>query len=76
MHNERFDIQGRWLGLLPYDFRRPTWSKVKSRLYRPGDSLWVPKVFGAGWTLNVAHPQAKWVGLATLILVSLGLWVG
>lgn len=44
---------GAFLGV-PYDFRRPTWAKVKSRVWNPVDQrLLVPYAFGWGYTLNV-----------------------
>jgi len=61
MSYDRQDIQGRLLGVLPYDFRRPTLAKAAARLYQPGGPMWVPKVFGAGWTLNLAHRGSRWL---------------
>ncbi len=58
MSNTNYDIQGRFLGI-PYDFRRPSFSKLFRRIYRPGGPMFVPKVFGAGWTLNVANRGTK-----------------
>ena len=41
---------------MPYDWRRPTAARVKSRLWNPADSrLFVPRVFGIGWDLNFAR---------------------
>ena len=60
MNNQNYDIQGDFHGL-PYDFRMPTLTKIVRRLYRPGAPLLVPRVFGAGWTVNFAHPGAKWL---------------
>lgn len=68
------DIQGTFLGL-PYDFRVPTLPKVAKRLYQPGGPLLVPKVFGAGWSLNFAHPATKWIlgasALAAIVAIAL-----
>ncbi|MGH2719781.1 MAG: DUF5808 domain-containing protein [Actinomycetota bacterium] len=45
---------------LPYDFRKPTGQRMKSRLWNPDDPrFFPPKAFGAGWTLNfywLLHP--------------------
>jgi hypothetical protein len=53
------DPQGRFVGI-PYDFRKPTVSRVKSRLWNRDDSrLFTPKSFGWGYDLNMywlAHP--------------------
>jgi hypothetical protein len=44
---------GTFLGL-PYDWRRPTWSRLKSRVWNPNDRrLFTPKTFGWGLTLNL-----------------------
>lgn len=65
------DIQGHFL-LMPYDFRLPTWSKIKNRLWEKNGSMFRPRVWGMGWTLNFAH-IGTWILLlavfgATLIL--------
>jgi len=44
---------GRYLGL-PYDWRRPTWERVKSRMWNPEDPrLLAPKAFGWGYDVNL-----------------------
>ncbi len=44
----------RLLGVLPYDFRRPTWARVKATLWNPAsDQIFVPQVFGVGWSINL-----------------------
>jgi len=66
MTSHQYDIQGRFFGL-PYDFRIPSLAKIIKRVYRRGGPMLVPKVFGAGWTLNFAHPGSKWLlGVALL----------
>jgi hypothetical protein len=46
---------GKFLGV-PYDFRRPTVARAKSRLWnRDEPRLFVPKVFGIGWDVNFAR---------------------
>ena len=43
---------GRFFGI-PYDFRMPTLSKIKERLWNPEDErIFTPNVFGAGWSVN------------------------
>lgn len=53
--------QGHFAGL-PYDLRRPTVSKVRSRLWNANDPrLFTPKAFGWGYDVNfywVTHPGA------------------
>jgi hypothetical protein len=61
------DIQGRFLGI-PYDFRWPTWSKVVSRMYNPRATIFTPKVFGLGWTINLARRGTWAILLAALLL--------
>ena len=41
-------------GVVPYDFRRPTWARVKQTFWNPeSDLILVPHVFGVGWSINV-----------------------
>ena len=45
---------GSFLGI-PYDWRRPTRERIRSRLWNPDEpKLFVPRVFGWGWTINFA----------------------
>lgn len=42
------------LGVLPYDFRPPTWARARQALWDvQSDRIVVPQVFGVGWSLNV-----------------------
>ena len=51
--------QGR-LADLPYDFRRPTASRIRARAWNPGDPrVFTPKTFGWGLGINfywLLHP--------------------
>jgi hypothetical protein len=39
---------------IPYDFRIPTLSKVRGRVWNPDDPrVLTPHVFGVGWTINL-----------------------
>ena len=41
---------------IPYDWRRPTVARVRSRLWNPSDPhLFVPRAFGMGWDINFAR---------------------
>lgn len=41
---------------MPYDWRRPTWKRVKSRIWNRKDRrLFTPKSFGWGWDVNFAR---------------------
>lgn len=69
------DTQGRFLGM-PYDWRRPTGRKVRQRLWNPGGPLLSPKVFGWGYTLNLAHPGSWLILLVPLVVVLVALLFG
>jgi hypothetical protein len=44
------------VGFVPYDFRLPTLERARSRWWNPDEPrLFVPQVFGVGWTINVAR---------------------
>jgi hypothetical protein len=50
---------GRFLGL-PYDWRRPTWSRIRERAWNPHDArLLTPKSFGWGYDINVYELLAR-----------------
>jgi hypothetical protein len=50
---------GTFLGL-PYDWRRPTWSRVRARVWNPHDPrLLTPKSFGWGYDLNFYELLAR-----------------
>lgn len=56
------DGQGRAAGV-PYDLRRPTWSRLKSRWWNSDDRrFFTPKAFGWGYDINmyrITHPFTK-----------------
>ena len=48
--------QGKVWQVVPYDFRVPTWARVRERMCAPDrPSLFSPQVFGVGWTVNVGR---------------------
>ena len=48
--------EGAVAGIVPYDFRMPTLERARSRWWNPHDDrLFVPQVFGVGWTVNLAR---------------------
>jgi len=50
---------GTFLGV-PYDWRRPTWSRVRARTWNPRDSrLLTPKSFGWGYDINFYELLAR-----------------
>src|SRR5438445_11118141 len=49
---------GRLWGTVPYDFRPPTWERIRSAYWNPeSDRLLSDRVFGVGWVVNLY--QAK-----------------
>lgn len=72
---ERGAERGRFLGI-PYDWRWPSWARIRTRMWWPGGPMCPPKTFGWGWTLNFAHP-GTWIllgagALVAVILAALG----
>jgi hypothetical protein len=46
--------QGKVFGLVPYDFRPPTWSRLRQAYWNPDDPrLFTERVFGVGWAINL-----------------------
>jgi Family of unknown function (DUF5808) len=46
---------GKFLGV-PYDWRRVTLARMKVRWWNPAEPrLFVPKVYGWGWSINLAR---------------------
>src|SRR5579872_1671988 len=46
--------EGRVFGVVPYDFRMPTWQRIKDAYWNPSsDSLFSDRVFGVGWAVNL-----------------------
>ena len=53
---------GKFLGV-PYDWRRPTWERYRSRLWNPNDRrIVMPRAFGWGYDFNFAE-VARRLGL-------------
>jgi hypothetical protein len=45
---------GRVFGAVPYDFRPPTWSRIREAYWNPeSDRLLSDRVFGVGWAVNL-----------------------
>ncbi len=45
---------GTVLGMVPYDFRIPTWEQVKESYWNPDDpTIFTPRPLGVGWGINV-----------------------
>jgi hypothetical protein len=46
-------------GLVPYDFRMPTFEKIKGAFWNPDGAIVVNRVFGVGWTINLGAIVAR-----------------
>ena len=45
---------GRVFGAVPYDFRPPTWKRIRDAYWNPeSDRLFSDRVFGVGWAVNL-----------------------
>ena len=63
------DKHGSFLGMIPYDFRKPTFARLKRRMWNPReDRMIVPRSYGAGWTLNLYRLRQKYPWLFYLLL--------
>jgi len=58
--------QRTWNGLLggfvPYDFRRPTFERIRDTFWDPNGKVLVGRPFGVGWTINAGAVVAKLKG--------------
>ena len=51
---EERNWHGRVLGVVPYDFRAPSWDKIRDAYWNPSsDRLFSDLVFGVGWAINL-----------------------
>lgn len=56
-------LYGRVLGV-PYDFRLPTWNKLKSHYWNPEDErIFIPRAFGVGWDINLYRFRERYPAL-------------
>jgi hypothetical protein len=54
MPPEQRTWHGRVFDLVPYDFRPPTWQRVRDAYWNPDDErLFSDRVFGIGWAINM-----------------------
>src|SRR5712691_5487408 len=50
---------GRVGGVVPYDFRPPTWERIRNAYWNPdSDRLFSDRVFGVGWAINLYQAKA------------------
>ena len=46
--------EGKLGGIVPYDFRPPTWQRIRDAYWNPeSDHLFSDRVFGVGWAVNL-----------------------
>lgn len=46
---------GKVLGFIPYEFRVPTWYRLKDSFWDPYEKhILTPTVFGLGWSINIS----------------------
>ncbi len=66
-------LYGNILGLVPYDVRPPSLTRLRKRLWNPRDERFlVPTFFGVGWTVNLR--SAPYHPLQASMLVAFVLW--
>ena len=47
---------GTVFGVVPYDFRPPTFQRLRDAMWNPEDErLFTPRPFGVGWSVNFAR---------------------
>ena len=55
---------GRVGGMIPYDFRIPTWERIRLAYWNPeSQSLFNDRAFGVGWALNLHRAMVLLEGL-------------
>ena len=51
--------QGKVFGVVPYDFRPPTWQRIRDAYWNPDSNrLFSDRVFGVGWAVNLYQAKA------------------
>ena len=60
---------GEILGV-PYNFERPSFSRMLSSYWQPGEGMLVEKPFGVGYTLNLAN----WRSWIVVLVAGVLLW--
>lgn len=55
---------GRVLNFVPYDFRPPTFSRIREAYWNPNsDQLFSDRVFGVGWAVNLHRAKTLMDGV-------------
>ena len=51
---------GRVLGVVPYDFRLPSWQRLREAYWDPStERVFTDRVFGVGWAVNIPVAARK-----------------
>lgn len=62
---------GRVLGVVPYDFRMPTWQRLRDAYWDPStDRVFSDHVFGVGWAVNLPVAVRRLNGVASQYLAA------
>jgi hypothetical protein len=70
----RVEKHGKFLGMVPYDFRKPSLARVKERMWNPEDErIITPRDFGIGWTLNLYQLHQKYPQFFYLLIAAVAL---
>lgn len=55
---------------IPYDFRVPSWRKLKSHYWNPEDErVFLPRAFGIGWDINLYQLRARYPRMFKALVV-------
>ena len=55
--------EGKVFGLVPYDFRPPTWQRIRDAYWNPNsDRLFSDRAFGVGWAVNLHRAKTLMEG--------------
>ncbi len=50
---------GKVAGAVPYDFRKPTPSRLRERLWNSDAPILTPRAFGVGWDVNFGRAASE-----------------
>jgi len=51
---------GEVFGFVPYDFRPPTWQRLRDAYWNPNDErLLLPRPLGVGWAVNLYQARIR-----------------
>lgn len=56
---ERRTWHGLLAGFVPYDFRMPTWERIRTTYWNPDGTIVVGQIVGVGWTVNIGAVAAR-----------------